>query len=89
MWYANILRHVLSVKIKINLRLAVIFAHVSIILCVVKKNGKIGQNQENRDKIKFGAHFTSKHDHYDRMHQITLHYKRILQDILLMLLFWR
>ena len=81
--------HVLSVNIKINLKIATIFAYVSIFLCVVKKCGKIGQNQENRDKIKFGAYFPSKHDAYDRMHQITLHYKRNLQNIPLLLLLSR
>ena len=86
---ANSLRHLLFVNIKINLRLALIFAHVSIFLCVVKKSGKIGQNQENREKIKFGAHFPPKHNNCDRMHQITLHYKRHLQNIQLMLLFSR
>ena len=54
--------------------MAIIFAHGSIFLCVVKKSGKIGQNQENHHEITFGAHFPSKHDTYDRMHQITLHY---------------
>ena len=83
-WCANSLRHVLSENVKINLKLAVIFAHVSIFLCVVKKSGKIGQNQE---KIKFGAQFPPKHDNYDRIHQITLHYKRNLQTIQIVLLF--
>ena len=68
--------------------MALIFAHVSIFLCVVKKSGKIGQNQENRDKIKFGQHFPSKHKNCDRMHQITLHYKRNLQNIQIMFLFF-
>ena len=67
------------IDIKINLRLAIIFAHISIFLCVIKKGGKIGQYQENRDKIRFGAHFPSSHDDCDRMHQITLHYERNLQ----------
>ena len=59
--------------VQIGLKIATIFAYVSIFLCVVKKSGKIGQNQENRDKIKFGAYFPSKHGIYDRMHQITQH----------------
>ena len=56
---------------------------------MVKKSGKIGQNQENRDKIKYGAYFPSKHDIYDRMHQMTQHYNRNLQNIPLLLLFSR
>ena len=76
-------------NIKINLKIATIFAYVRILLCVVKKSGKIGQNQENWDKIKFGAYFPSKHDICDRMHQITQHYKRNLQIIPLLLLFSR
>ena len=55
---------------KINLKIDISFAHVSIFLCVVKKSGKISQNQENLDKIEFGVHFPSKHDTFDRMHQI-------------------
>ena len=88
-WCANSLRHELSVNIKINLRMAVIFAHVSMFLCVVKKSGRIGQNQENHDKVTFGAHVASKHDNCDRMHQITLHYGRNVQYIQLMLFFSR
>ena len=59
------------------------------ILVGSKKSGKIGQNQENRDRIKSGPRFPSKHDNCDRMHQITVHYKRNLQNIQLMLLFSR
>ena len=55
---------------KFNLKFTFIFAHVSIFLCVVKKRGKIGQNQEYRDEIEFEPHFTSKYDNCDRMHQI-------------------
>ena len=58
--------HILSVSMKINLKLAIVFAHISIFLCVVKKSGKIGQNQENHDKIKFGPHFASKYDNCDK-----------------------
>ena len=72
--------------IEVFLRLSIIFAHASIFLCVVKKSGRIGQNQEYCDKIKFGAHLTSKHDNCDRMHQVTLHYKRNLQNIQLVFL---
>ena len=80
---------VLSVNIKIDLKIGTIFAYVSIFLCVVKKNGKIGKNQKNRDRIKFGIHFPSKRDTCDRMNQITLHYKRNLQNIPLLLFFSR
>ena len=37
---------------------------------MVKKSGKIGQNQENRDKIKFGAYFPSKHGIYDGVRRV-------------------
>ena len=63
--------HLLSANVTINLKLAIIFAHVSIFLCVAKKSGKIGQNQENREEITFEAQFPSKHDNHDRIHQIT------------------
>ena len=87
-WCANDLRHVLP-KCKINLKLTISFGHVSIFFCVVKKSGKICRSRENRDKIKFGAQFPSKHDNHDRMHQITLHYKRNGQNIQILLLFSR
>ena len=73
---ANSLRHVIFENIKINLKLAIIFAHVSIFICVVKNSGEIGQSQENCDKIKFRAQFSPKDDNYDRIHQITLPYKK-------------
>ena len=60
---------------KIYLKIAIVFAHVSIFLCVVKKSGKIGQNQENGDKIKFGAHFPSKHDTCDASNNTTFQEK--------------
>ena len=68
--------HALSENVKINLKLAVIFAHVSNFLCVVKRSGKICQNQENHDKIKFRKQFLSKHDSYGRMNQITVQDKK-------------
>ena len=69
--------HVLSANVKINLKLPIVFANVSICLCVVKKSGNIGHNQENRDEIIFGARLPSKHDNYDRIYQVTLHCKEI------------
>ena len=51
-----------------------------------KKSDKIGQNREKRNETKFGAQFTSKQDAYDRINQTTLHYKRNLLKIQLLLL---
>ena len=76
-------------KCKINLKSAIIFAHVSIFLSVVNKSGKIGQNQGNCDKFKFGEQFPPKHDNSDRTHQVTLHYKRNLQNIQILILYSR
>ena len=36
--------------------------------CVVKKSGNIDQNQENCNRIEFGARLPSKHSTCDRMH---------------------
>ena len=80
-------RHVLSINVKISLKLAINFAHIGIFQCVVKKSGKIDQNLENGDEIKFGAQFPTKHDNHDRIHQIALRYKRNLQNIQILLLF--
>ena len=54
---------------------------------MIKKSGKIGQSRGKRSKIKFGGQFPSKHASDDRIHQITLHYKRNLQTIAILLLF--
>ena len=74
------LRHALSENLKINLKLAIGLASISIFLCVVKKtrSKKIGQNWENCDKLKSDAQFPSKHG---TIHQIVLQYRRNLQNI--------
>ena len=81
--------YLLSKNVNIELKLAIIFSHVIIFHFVVKENGKIGQNQENRGKNKFGAQFPSKHENYDKMHQMTLHCKRNVQNIQILPLFSR
>ena len=68
--------HALSRNVRISLKLATISAYVSIFHFVLKKSVKFGQNRENRDKTKFGAHFPAKHNDYDRIHVVTLHYER-------------
>ena len=49
----------------------------------------MGENHDNRDKIKLGAQFPYKHVNCDRIHQRTLHFKRNLQNIQIQQLFFR
>ena len=87
--FATRFRHVLDKNMKIGLKSAIIFAYVSMFLCVVRKSSKIGQNRKNCHEIKLEAQFPSKHDYYDRIHQITLFCKRNLQTVAISLLFSR
>ena len=54
-------------NIPIDTKLAIIVSYVSVVLFVVKRIGKIEQNQAKCDIIKFGAIFPSKHENYDRL----------------------
>ena len=47
---------------------------------MVKKCNKVGQNRDNHDMNKFGAQFPAKHDNNYGIHQMTINYKRNLQQ---------
>ena len=62
---------------------------MSAYLSLWSRSSKIGQSQENCNRIKFGAQSPSKDQIYDKMHPITLVGKRNLQNTAIFCYFFR